>query len=29
MYIDSKDLADGLNADVDSSGPYAAVVWDF
>jgi len=29
MHIDSKDLADGLNVDVDSSGPYAALVWDF
>jgi len=29
IHIDSEDLADGLNADVDSSGPYAAVVWDF
>jgi len=29
MHIDSEDLADGLNADIDSSGPYAAIVWDF
>jgi len=29
IHIDSEDLADGLNADVDSSGPYAAAVWDF
>ncbi|HHO65105.1 MAG TPA: TIGR04219 family outer membrane beta-barrel protein [Epsilonproteobacteria bacterium] len=28
-HIDSEDLADGLVVDVDSSGPYAAVVWDF
>ena len=29
MHIDSEDLADGLVVDVDSSGPYAAIVWDF
>ena len=29
MHLDSKDLADGLVVDVDSSGPYAAIVWDF
>ena len=29
MYLDSKELADGLVVDVDSSGPYASVVWDF
>lgn len=29
IHIDSEDLADGLNANVDSSGPYAAIVWDF
>jgi len=29
IHINSKDLADGLNVDVDSSGPYATVVWDF
>ena len=29
MHLDSEDLADGLVVDVDSSGPYAAVVWDF
>jgi len=29
IHIDSEDLADGLVVDVDSSGPYAAIVWDF
>ena len=29
MHLDSQDLADGLVVDVDSSGPYVAVVWDF
>ena len=29
MHLDSEDLADGLVVDVDSSGPYAAIVWDF
>jgi len=29
MHLDSKDLAYGLVVDVDSSGPYAAIVWDF
>ena len=29
MHLDSKDLAEGLVVDVDSSGPYAAIVWDF
>ena len=29
MHLESEDLADGLVVDVDSSGPYAAVVWDF
>jgi len=29
IHLDSEDLADGLVVDVDSSGPYAAIVWDF
>ena len=29
MHLDSEDLAEGLVVDVDSSGPYAAIVWDF
>ncbi len=29
LHIDSEDLADGLSTNVDSSGPYAAIVWDF
>ena len=29
IHLDSEDLTDGLVVDVDSSGPYAAVVWDF
>ena len=29
MHLDSKDLVDGLVADMDFTGPYAAVVWDF
>jgi len=29
FHIDSDDLVDGLNADIDFSGPYAAAIWDF
>lgn len=29
IYLDSEDLADGLVVDMDFSGPYASVVWDF
>ena len=29
FHLDSDDLVDGLNADIDFSGPYAAAVWDF
>ncbi len=29
MHLDSKDLVDGLVADMDFTGPYAAIVWDF
>ena len=29
FYIDSDDLVDGLHADTDFSGPYAAAIWDF
>jgi outer membrane protein len=28
-HLDSDELADGFNADIDFSGPYAAVIWDF
>lgn len=29
IHLDSDDLSDGLDLDIDSAGPYAAVVWDF
>ncbi len=29
FYLDSNDLVDGFHADMDFSGPYAAVIWDF
>jgi outer membrane protein len=29
IHMDSEDLADGLIVDMDSSGPYASIVWDF
>ena len=29
MHLDSEDLADGLVVDMDFSGPYASIVWDF
>jgi outer membrane protein len=29
MHLDSEDLADGLVVDIDSTGPYASIVWDF
>jgi len=29
IYLDSEDLADGLVVDMDFSGPYASIVWDF
>lgn len=29
FHVDSDDLVDGLNADIDFSGPYAAAIWDF
>jgi outer membrane protein len=29
MHLDSKDLAEGLAVDMDFSGLYAAIVWDF
>ena len=29
IYLDSNDLLDGFDADIDFSGPYAAAVWDF
>jgi len=29
IHLDSEDLADGLIVDVDFSGPYASIVWDF
>lgn len=29
LHLDSTDMVDGLNLDMDFSGPYAAVVWDF
>jgi len=28
-HLDSEDLADGLIVDMDFSGPYASIVWDF
>lgn len=28
-HLDSNDLLDGFNANIDFSGPYAAAVWDF
>jgi len=29
IHLDSEDLADGLVVDIDFSGPYASIVWDF
>jgi len=29
IHLDSEDLADGLIVDMDFSGPYASIVWDF
>ena len=29
VHLDSNDLLDGFDADMDFSGPYAAAVWDF
>jgi len=29
LHLDSNDLEDGLSADMDFNGPYAALVWDF
>jgi len=29
FHIDSDDLVNGFNADIDFSGPYAAAIWDF
>lgn len=29
FHIDSDDLADGLNTDLDITGPYVSAVWDF
>ncbi len=29
IHLDSKDLYDGLVLDIDSAGPYAAIVWNF
>jgi outer membrane protein len=29
LYLDSDDLTEGFYADIDFSGPYAAVIWDF
>ncbi len=29
LHLDSSDLADGLEVDMDFDGPYAAVLWDF
>ena len=29
FHLDSDDLVDGFYADIDFSGPYAAVIWDF
>ena len=29
FHLDSDDLVNGFNADMDFSGPYAAVLWDF
>ena len=29
LHLDSDDLVDGFYADMDFSGPYAAVIWDF
>ncbi|MEA3417871.1 MAG: TIGR04219 family outer membrane beta-barrel protein [Campylobacterota bacterium] len=29
LHFDTVDLVDGLNIDVDASGPFVAVVWDF
>ena len=29
LHLESKDLAEGLDVDMDFNGPYAAVVWDF
>jgi len=29
IYLNSEDLADGLVVDMDFSGPYASIVWDF
>ena len=29
IHLDSEDLADGLIVDVDFSGPYASIVWNF
>jgi outer membrane protein len=29
FYLDSDDLVDGFQADIEFSGPYAAVIWDF
>ena len=28
-WLDSEDLADGLKIDVDFSGLYASIVWDY
>ena len=29
LHLDSDDLVEGFYADIDFSGPYAAVIWDF
>lgn len=29
FHLDSDDLVDGLNTDIDYTGPYVSVVWDF
>jgi len=29
IYLESDDFSDSLNVDIDFSGPYAAVIWDF
>jgi outer membrane protein len=29
LHLDSDELVDGFHTDIDFSGPYAAVIWDF
>ncbi len=29
FHLDSNDLVDGLNTDIDFAGPYVSAIWDF